>query len=539
MVWSNAGETHRSTVMGRRGMVASAHPLASLAGLRMLMAGGNAIDAAVATMAALNVVEPYMSGLGGGGVMLLHLGNGETRMLDYSGHAPAAADASLLDEQTVDVGARSLTTPSALAGWMAALERYGTMRPVDVFGPAIEYAEQGVPLTVKNALFFHSADERVHGVARDTFFTNGAPAAATICPQPMLAATYRTLAHSGAEAFYHGEIGKRLVAAIQQAGGFLTEQDLANVDVRWADPSVSTYRGYELRTTSWPMTSYEMQLTLNILEGFDLAHSGHNSAESIHTIIEAMKLSIADRLVYAGSATPPPAGLLSAGYAAARRALIDPAQAQPIEGDRFTRPRPDHAVLPGNPGDFTRECTTHLDVIDRDGNAVSITQSIGAVFGSGFMAGDTGIMMNNFLYFLDLDPASPNVIRGNMPMLGPLTPTMLFRDDRLFLSIGTPGGFGITQTTVQMISNVVDHGFGVQAAIEAPRFKTIANTQLVIEDRVPRPVLDELRQLGHEVIPVDAWSASVGGGQGILIDPETGAYSGGADPRRDGYALGW
>ena len=539
MVWSNAGETHRSTVMGRRGMVASAHPLASLAGLRMLMAGGNAIDAAVATMAALNVVEPYMSGLGGGGVMLLHLSNGETQMLDYSGRAPAAADASVLDAESVDVGPRSLTTPSALAGWLAALERHGTMSPADVFAPAIEYAEQGVPLTVKNALFFDSADQRVHGVARDTFFATSAPAAGTICRQPMLAKTYRALAQGGAEAFYHGEVGERLVAAIQQAGGLLTEQDLADVSVRWAEPSRSTYRGYELRTTSWPMTSYELQLTLNILDGFDLGHGGHNSVQSIHTMIEAMKLSIADRVVYAGRAEPPPAGLLAAGYAAQRRALIDSTRAAPIASDRFVPSSQAGSIQPGNPGDFTRECTTHLDVIDQAGNAVSITQSLGAIFGSGFMAGDTGIMMNNFLYFLDLDPASPNVIRGNAPMLGPLTPTMLFRDDRLFLMIGTPGGFGITQTTVQMISNVVDHGYGVQAAIEAPRFKTIANTQLVIEDRVPGTVLDELRLLGHEVIPIEGWSAAVGGGQGILIDPETGAYSGGADPRRDGYAMGW
>jgi gamma-glutamyltranspeptidase/glutathione hydrolase len=238
MVWSNGGETHRSTVMGRRGMVAAAHPLASLAGLRMLMTGGNAIDAAIATMAALNVVEPYMSGLGGGGVMLLYI-QGETVMLDYGGQIPAAADASLLDPSSVDVGAKALTAPGSLAGWLAALERYGTKSPAEVFAPAIEYAEQGVPRTVKNAMFYHSADERVHGVARDTFFPNGAPPAGTIITQPKLAATYRALVQGGAEAFYHGEIGKRLVDAVQQAGGFLTEQDLANVQVRWAEPAIS------------------------------------------------------------------------------------------------------------------------------------------------------------------------------------------------------------------------------------------------------------------------------------------------------------
>ncbi len=520
-------------------MVASAHPLASLAGIRVLIGGGNAVDAAVATMAALNVVEPYMSGLGGGGAMLIHHASGETQMLDYSGRAPQAADAKNLDAQSVDVGAKSITTPSALAGWLAALERYGTRRPADLFAAAIEYAEQGVPLTVKNAMFYGSAADRLLGVARDTFYASGQPGAGEIVRQPMLAETYRAIAKSGAEVFYQGDIGKRMIEAIQAAGGLMTEQDLARVSVEWREPSVSSYRGYEVRTTSWPMTSYEMQLTLNMLEGFDLHGWGHNSPKSIHTIAEAMKLSVTDRIVYAGTQQPPPDGLLSRAYAEQRRALIDQSSARPVEGDRFTRPRPEGAVLPGNPADFTRECTTHLDVIDADGNCVSITQSIGAVFGSGFMAGDTGIMMNNFLYFLDYDLESPNAIRPGGPMLGPLSPTMLFRDGRLFLSIGTPGGFGITQTTTQMISNVVDHHFGVQAAIEAPRFKTLANRQLVIEDRVPAETLDALRALGHEVMPVDGWSAAVGGGQGILVDPDSGAYSGGADPRRDGYAMGW
>ncbi len=172
----------------------------------------------------------------------------------------------------------SVTTPSALAGWLAALERYGSMSIENLFAPAIEYAESGVPLTVKNAMFYESASERLHGAARDTFYASGPPQAGAIIRQPELAETYRTISKFGAEALYDGDIGKRMIAAVQAAGGVLTEQDLANVAVRWADPSISSYRGYELRTTSWPMTSYEMQLTLNVLEGFDLYESGHNSA---------------------------------------------------------------------------------------------------------------------------------------------------------------------------------------------------------------------------------------------------------------------
>ena len=540
MVWTNAGITHRSTVMGRRGMVASAHPLASLAGLRALMAGGNAIDAAVATSAALNVVEPYMSGLGGGGAMLVHTGSGETVSLNYGGPVPAAARAETLDPASVDVGPKAGVIPGIPAGWFAALGRFGSMPAGDLFAPAIEYAEAGVALTVKNSAFFASGADRVHGDARAIFFPAGStPSAGTIIRQPRLAATYRALAEGGADAFYRGPVGERFVAAIRAAGGLITAEDLAATTVTWGEPSVSRYRGLELRTTGWPLTSYETQLSLNILEGFDLAAMGHNGAGTIHTMVEAFKLAMADRIEYAGRVEPPPAGLLSREYAAHRRTLIDPGRAQPIEGDRYTRPRPDGAVMPGDPADVTRECTTHLDVVDAQGNAVSITQSIGSIFGSGFMAGDTGIMLNNFLYFYDVDPASPNAVRPGMPWGGPLAPTMLLRDGRLFLSIGTPGGFGITQTTAQMISNVADHGYGVQAAIEAPRFKVVKDRQLVIEERVPAEVRAELSRRGHELQVVEPWSASVGGGQGILIDPETGALSGGADPRRDGYALGW
>ncbi|HET9017251.1 MAG TPA: gamma-glutamyltransferase family protein [Thermomicrobiaceae bacterium] len=540
MVWTNAGITHRSTIMGTRGMVATAHPLASLAGLRALMAGGNAVDAAIAASATLNVVEPYMSGLGGGGAMLVHTRSGDTVCLNYGGPVPAAASAGNLDAACVDVGPRAGVVPGIPAGWFAALERFGTMPASDLFAAAIDHAERGVPLTVKNREFFGSGNARVQGAAREVFFSTGAtPPAATVVRQPRLAATYRALAEGGPDAFYRGPIGERFVAAVQAAGGLITTEDLAATTVSWSEPSVSHYRGLELRTTSWPLTSYETQLALNILEGFDLASMGHNGAGTIHTMAEAFKLAVADRIAYAGSLEPPPAGLLSAEYAARRRALIDPSAARPVEGDRFSRPRPADAVLPGDPADVTRECTTHLDVADAEGNAVSITQSIGSIFGSGFMAGDTGIMLNNFLYFYDLDPASPNAIRPGMPWGGPLSPVMLFRDGSLFLSIGTPGGFGITQTTAQMISNVVDHGYGVQAAIEAPRFKVVKGCELVMEERVPSEVRAELARRGHDVQVVAPWSAAVGGGQGILIDPETGALSGGADPRRDGYAIGW
>jgi len=522
-------------------MVASAHPLASLAGLRILMAGGNAIDATIATSAALDVVEPYMSGLGGGGVMLIHLAGGETTSLLYAGTAPAAAGPQNLDADTVAVGPKACVAPGAAAGWLAALEQYGTLDAATVFSPAVEYAEEGVALTALNAKFYALNGQHLTPHAARVFHPGGAPPGANaIIRQPDLAATYRSLGRDGAEVFYTGPIGEELVRSIQQAGGLLTREDLASVEVQRVESSVSRYRGYEVCSTGWPLTSYEIQLTLNILEGNDLASSGPNTAETLHRLIEALKLAATERVAYAGQADPPPAGILSESFAADRREHIDPGRGAPFRGERFAPDAPASAYTPGEPGSFACENTTHFDVIDEAGNAVSVTQSIGGFFGSGFLAGGTGIVMNNFLYFFDLDPDSPNVIRGGRPIgSGPITPVMLFEGDKLFLMIGTPGAFGIPQTTAQMISNVVDHRFGIQAAIEAPRVRAVSGLDVLVEDRIPEAVRAELGRRGHQVQLLESWSPAVGGGQGILIDPETGAYNGGADPRRDGYALGW
>jgi gamma-glutamyltranspeptidase/glutathione hydrolase len=539
MVWPNKGTARRSTVMGTRGMVCSAHPLASLAGARMLLQGGTAVDAIVATCAALNVVEPYMSGLGGGGAMIIHPAGGETTTLFYGGPFPANANIDTLDEASVDTGPKASTLPAAALGWLAAHERYGALDVAALFQPAIEYARSGVALTVKNGEFYRTGRSRLNDRGQAIFFPSGASSAGNVIRQPELAGTYEALSRDGAGALYDGPLGRELVSALQDAGGLITMEDLQDTRIEWKAPSHSSYRGYEVRTTAWPLTAYEMQLNLNILEGFDLAAAGHNTADTLHTLVEAMKLSMTERAAYAGSTAAPPASLLSPEYAAVRRTLIDPARAQTLASERGTRLFPPDTIQPGSPRDFMRECTTHLEAIDAQGNAVAITQSLGGIFGSGFVAGETGIVMNNYLYFFDLDPESPNVIGPDTTWALPLMPTMLFKDGALFLVIGTPGAFGIPHTTTQMISNVIDHGFGVQAAIEAPRLRLYSGRRLVIERRVSAAVIAGLERRGHIVELIDEFSAAVGGGQGILVDPETGALSGGADPRRDGYAIGF
>ncbi len=542
MGWPNRGPASRPTVMGARGMVASAHPLASLAGLRMLLAGGNAVDAAVATAAALNVCEPYMSGLGGDGYLLLYTARDRRlRALDYVGRSPHAATLdAFADPAGKERGPRSPLVPGNPGGWLTALEEAGRLDRATVFAPAIEYAEGGVPVTLRGAYFFREGAERLAPEAREVFLPGGrVPTPGTILRQPALAATYRGLIAGGMAAFYRGAIGERIVRFLQARGGLLSERDFADFRPEWQETVGTGYRGYQIRTLPPPCSGFQYLQTLNILEGFDLAHSGQQSAATIHLLAEAMKLATADRIAYAARPDAPLAGLLSKEYAARRRALIDPARARPSEGERFGGPVAAGMVAAGRPGDWRQECTTHFDAIDGEGNAVSVTQSIGSFFGSGVLAGETGILLNNFLNWFDLHPDSPNALAPFKKIEMCMAPAAVFRDGRLFMMIGTPGSYGILETTPQMIANVIDHGYSIQAAIEAPRFRTYAGTALEIEGRVPEAVRADLARLGHDVRPIGDWSPVVGGGHGIMVDPDSGALLGGADPRRDGFALGW
>jgi len=541
MPWYNYGTTTRPIATGARGMVTSAHPLASLAGVRTLLAGGNAIDAAVAVAAALNVVEPYMSGLGGDGYMLVHIArDNRLHALDYVGRsAHAATRAAFADESEKEVGPKAPLVPGAPGGWLAAHERFGSL-PLDrIFAPAIEYAEGGVPLTVKGATFYGMGVDKLDPTASATFFPGGrAPVAGEIIRQSNLAATYRALAGGGADEFYRGALGERVLDAIRKAGGLLSDRDFADFTPEWQEPIGTTYRGYAIRTAPPPCSGFQYLASLNLLEGYDLAAAGQNSAAAVHLAVEAFKLAIADRIVYAANPDMPLAGLLSKGYAARRRNEIRPAFVGLAEGERYGGPPGQEFVQAGMPRHDDHENTTHFDVVDAAGNAVSVTQSLGAPFGSGVMAGDTGIMLNNLSYWFDFEEDSPNAIGPHRKIEMCMAPAAVYGPDgQLFMAIGTPGSFGILQTTPQMIANVLDHGYNIQAAIEAPRFRVFAGTELHLEGRFAEEVRNDLTALGHGVNVLEDWSWSVGGGHGILIDPDTGARYGGADPRRDGVAL--
>jgi gamma-glutamyltranspeptidase/glutathione hydrolase len=286
-----------------------------------------------------------------------------------------------------------------------------------------------------------------------------------------------------------------------------------------------------------PFSAFQMLETLNILEGFDVRGWGHNSVESLHHLIEAIKLASADRLAYAYSPDVPIKGLLSKVYAASQRARIDPKRAAVSEGERHNPVRLAGQIEEGHPARFEHEQTTHFACADAEGTVVSVTQTLGMTFGSGFAVPGTGILLNDAHKWMDRDPASPNVVAPGRKGVTMMSPTQVFQDGRFALSIGTPGSYGILQTTAQMLLNVLEFGFNVQEAIEAPRVRIYRDRLLDAEARIPEGTRGALAERGHTVNTIEDWSWVVGGGQGIARDPESGALMAGADPRRDGYAL--
>ena len=528
----------RPTVMGRRGAVASAHPLASMAGIEMLLAGGNAVDAAVAVASTLNVVEPFMSGAGGIGLMLISRG-GERHVLDFIGCAPKATDADRCTEDELVGGPKSCATPGNLGGWLAALERFGSMDRQRVLAPAIGHAERGVPLTFKSVEFFEQARATLgrSKEAERLYLGHGALRAGALMTYKDLATTFRQVAEGGAAAFYRGPIAASIARAVREAGGWLAEDDLAEFKPEWREPATIAYRGQQIYSMPPPFSAFQMLETLNILEGYDLRAWGHNSVDYLHHLIEAIKLGSADRLAYAYSPGVPITGLLSKRYAESQRARIDAKRAGVSEGERHSRERLQSQIAEGHPAKFADEQTTHFACADASGMVVSVTQTLGVPFGSGFAVPGTGIVLNNILKWMDRDGASPNAARPGRKAGTMMSPTQVFRDGTFLLSVGTPGSYGILQTTPQMLLNALEFGLNIQEAIEAPRVRVYRDRLVDAESRVTPEVRAGLAQRGHDVNEIGDWSWVVGGGQGLMRDPESGALMAGADPRRDGYAL--
>ena len=541
-------QTHRPVVMGQNGMVVSAHPLASQAGLRILQEGGNAMDAAVATAATLNVVEPYMSGVGGLGVLLCYAAHdNRLRVLNFSGRAPRAATPDRFTLETREVGARASLVPGNVAGWMTLLDTYGSMRRAQVLTPAITYAEQGFPLSYNNHRYLHSHQALLSRfpTTAATFSPHGkAPKAGTLFQQKSLAKSLRAIAEGGQEAFYRGSLAKRIVAFLQAHDGLLTLDDFADYQAVWEEPIHTTYRGYDVYAPPPNSSGFQILETLNILHHADVQALGYGTSAYLHLFMEAAKLSVTDRIAYAGDperAPIPLDRLLAPQYAKAQFDRIDWRQAARVEGERPAAETIADILRPGIAPAYRDGLTTYLSTADREGNIVSLTQTLGTGFGSGLIMGDTGIFLNNMCWWFEIDAASdhPNVIAPGKRVDFCVSPMQVFHNGAFTLSIGTPGSYGILQTTAQMLAHMLDFGATIQEALELPRFRYFEDRRVEMEDRFPAAVRQELAALGHQIESIGDWSPSVGGGQGIFHEPGSGVYQGGADPRRDGYAAGF
>ena len=538
---------HRPVVASLKGMVTSAHDASSMAGARMLLQGGNAADAVIATAAALNVVEPYMSGLGGIGFLVMSSSYGQERkVLNFSGLVPEKAVPEAFSPETHTIGTRCPLIPGNPAGWLEILEKYGSLPKEKVFGPAIELAEHGYIVSELDERFFEANEDRLSRfpTSKKTFMPDGKPMkAGEILRQPDLARSYKVLAEHGADGFYRGEIAEEIVWFMKEEQGLLTLNDLDSYKPRWEEPISTKYRGYDIITPAPNCNAFQVLETLNILEGFDVKSLGHNTSNYIHLLSEAIKLAATDRIMFGGDPNfmdVPVEGLISKSYAAAQRSRINHYHASTVMGERYTDTPPEGSMEAGFPATYLSGETTHFAAADSVGNVFSITHTLGDAFGCAVVAGKTGFLLNNNIFLMDIIPGSDSnllVAPGKRPGSN-MAPIQIFKDGKFILSIGTPGSYGIPQTTTQMILNYLEFGMTIQEALEAPRFRVLGDRRINMEDRVPVDVRQGLIARGHEVGSYGQWSTEVGGGHAIAHDPDTGVLMGGADPRRDGYAIG-
>ena len=568
----------RPAVAGLNGLVTSGHPIASSAGLQVLLKGGNAFDAAAAVGAMAALGEPEMNGIGGNGFMTVyHQATRKVWSLSMAGAAPKALKPEEMTPETLNAGMKAGITPGNLGGYLVQLQRFGTMRVADVFATAIEYAEQGYPIDQMLAASIARGRTNLakYPTTAKIFLPNGEPLkAGELLRNPDYANTLRKLVEAEAAAlktgatreaaiqaaydrFYKGDIAQEFDRFFKEHGGVLTAADLAAYTPEWQEPLHTTYRGHDVYSN--PATSrggFEVLMGANLIEGVDLRAAGPHSPAHLHAVIESIKISKAD--IYRYVADPafvsvPQAGLVSRGFANLRRQLFDPAKAIPYppagapEGAPNSSPR---AQGPAWEEAYDGELhTTSFSIVDRFGNAVGCTPTLGGLFGNNVVVGNTGLLLNNGMRIGSTSPYPTDanyVGAGKIPILNN-SPVVVLKDGRLAYVFGTPGGETIGQTEFQVLLNLVDFDMPVQAAIEAPRlvleakpnfYKPGAAITVQLEGRVPPATVEALKAMGHAVQVLPGWG-SLGHMQVIRVDQRTGAKTAGADPRRTGYAMGY
>ncbi|MFC7319785.1 gamma-glutamyltransferase [Halobacillus campisalis] len=536
---------------GEEGMVATAHPAATEIGAEVLRKGGTAMDAAIAIQLALNVAEPMMSGIGGGGFMMVYEAEeDDVSIIDSRERAPAGAEPDMfLDEngEVIPFSERHITgdavgVPGTLKGLMTAYDEWGTRPFNQLINPAIKLAHKGVEV---NSVLAEAIDDNQYelsrSAAKDVFLPGGEPLQeGDKLVQKDLADTFKLIRKDGLDAFYGGEIGQALADTVQDFGGTMTSDDLENYQLTIDEPVTGTYRGYEIASMPPPssggLTVLQM---LKMLEGFDLSEYDVKSPEKYHLMAEAMHLAYADRNAYIGDTQfvdVPMEGMLNEEYLAERASLIEMGQAN-------------ENVEPGDPWDYQdgeldtavssdddREIgeTTHFSVADKWGNHVSYTTTIEQVFGSGIMVPEYGFMLNNELTDFNAVPGGPNQVEPDKRPMSSMTPTMVFKDGEPYLSLGSPGGPTIITSVFQTLVNVIDYDMPLKDAIEEPRIYSASYPQIRWEDGIPDDVRATMEDWGHQ------WQSSpgeIGNVQAVRV-LEDGSYEGAADSSRAGTAIG-
>ena len=533
-------QSRRPVVTARRGAVATSQPLAAQIGLQVLIEGGNAVDGAVATAAALGVVEPHMTGIGGDVFALVWDAKlRQVTALNSSGRAGGSVDAeairargySAIPSEGKDAGL-SVTVPGAVAGWDALLEKHGSMSLSDLLEPAIILASEGFAVSEFIAWLWQEFESKLTRLpsGRELLPGGKAPHFGDVVTLPTLARTYQTLKEGGVDAFYQGELASKISNYVQAHGGYITVEDLVSHRSDWVTPICTDYRGVTVWECPPNGQGLSALMALNIAEGFDIGEMGPQSTARYHHLIESMRLAFADafRFIADPNAVDVPASaLLEKSYAETRRTAIQPSIALPKVG---------HGCPTG------ASDTVYVTVVDAQGNACSLINSLYESFGSGLVVPGTGVILQSRGGNFNLDPEHPNVIAGGKRPYHTLMPGLATRDGELWLSFGVMGGFQQPQGHLQVISNLVDFGMNPQAALDALRFKidVLGDWQIDLEAGLDTQTIEGLAALGHRTNVVDGYDRELfGGGQVIARDPETGVLRAGSEPRNDGVAVGW
>jgi len=536
---------NRPDVRGQIGAVSAGHPLAAQAGLRVLQDGGNATDAIIAMAGVLAVVRPHMNGIGGDAFGIFYNGEtGEVTALNASGRSGALATPEFFAVAELDripsIGPLSVSVPGAVAGWIDAHDRYGSMNFAELLSTGIDYARNGFAVSSRLAQDFEEQGQNLNDAGRDLYLPNSnPPKVGSLLRNPQLANSLEIVADQGKEGFYNGSIAQKLSAFITEQGGYLRQGDFASHTSTWVTPLRGDYLNHEFVVMP-PNTQGVTQLALfEMAKSHDLASMTQNSADYLHTLVELKKLAFADRdrwVADPNSANVPVDQLLDADYLKNRAQLINMSvaaeSAEPGFGDEIL------AEPNGNRSDAGD--TVFITAVDQWGNAVSWIQSNFAGFGSGLLDEATGILLHNRGALFTLETGHPNQVAPDKRPYHTLSPTMaLYPSGEFAFTLGTPGGDSQTQTILQITQNMLVFGMTPQQAIEAPRFRSLSGLRLAIEDRVSEEALLDLRQRGHLLNLVEGWTATFGGAHMIHHDPETGVLTAAADPRREAYAIAY